>query len=406
MNFLQPETGNFNPTGIPSRRAPNAAIYPLWMDLYITDVGSIDSEPIGSGSNRAFVIEYTDVRVLGTAALLDFEIKLWENGTIDLLYGSNPANPGDGRVATVGIENATGTDALQIGFFEGNLESNHAIRITTVPTGFISGTVTDANDGLPIAGAEIQATPGGRSTTTNEDGLYELRLLAGTYAITATANLYEDGSASATVTDGVTTTLDFSLRAPTAAVDVTELTADVDYGSTSTQPITLSNDGSMPLDWVARERDQGVILPPLPEPKIAVTRIPTWGRQPLPKAFPRWKRPADIASASLTTIINDPIGDAQGSVDVGTVRAGSDGSSVMSMALDFSPSTPIAQTAGYVFLDTDQDPSTGVPATDLAGLPTQDIGAEFFLDLFGTHDPDPVVLVVDTPRSKWSRPCR
>ncbi len=395
LNFLEPETGFFNPTAIPTAGPPNAAIYPLWMDLYITDVGSIDSQTVGTAPNRAFVVEYTDVRVLGTAALLDFEVKLWENGTIDLLYGSNPANPGDGRVATVGIENATGTDALQIGFFEGNLESNHAIRITTVPTGFISGTVTDANDGLPIVGAEVTATPGGRSTTTDEDGLYELRLLAGSYHVTATAKLYEDGSASATVTDDATTTVDFSLRAPAAAVDVTELTADVDFGSTATLPVTLSNDGTLPLDWIARERDQGVVLPPLPEPKIAVTRIPTWGRQPLPKAFPRWAPTADVASASLTTIINDPIGDAEGSVDVGTVRAGSDGSSIVSMALDFSPSTPIDQTAGYVFLDTDQDPSTGVPATDLAGLPTQDIGAEFFLDLFGTHDPDPVVLVVD-----------
>ena len=148
------------------------------MDLYITDVGSIDSETVGTAPDRAFVIEYTDVRVLGAAALLDFEIKLWENGTIDLLYGSNPPNPGDGRTATVGIEDATGTDALQIGFFESILESNHAIRITTVPTGFITGTVTDANDGLPIAGAEVEATPGGRHTTTDEDGVYRLRLLA------------------------------------------------------------------------------------------------------------------------------------------------------------------------------------------------------------------------------------
>ena len=240
VNFLAPEPGLFIPTGIPAPSSPNAAIYPLWMDLYITDVGSIDYETVGTAPDRAFVIEYTDVRVLGASALLDFEIKLWENGTIDLLYGSNPPNPGDGRTATVGIENATGTDALQIGFFESILESNHAIRITTVPTGFITGTVTDANDGLPIAGARIEATPGGRHTTTDEDGVYRLRLLGGTYEVTASANLYEDASASATVTDGVETTLDFSLRAPTAAVDVTEITVDCRLrpdGDTARHPV-------------------------------------------------------------------------------------------------------------------------------------------------------------------------
>ncbi len=121
VNFLAPDPGFYVPTAIPASSAPNAAIYPLWMDLFITDVGAIDSETVGTAPNRAFIIEYSDVRVLGTPTLLDFEIKLWENGSIDLLYGGNPANPGDGRTATVGIENATGTDALQIGFFESNL---------------------------------------------------------------------------------------------------------------------------------------------------------------------------------------------------------------------------------------------------------------------------------------------
>ena len=95
------------------------------------------------------------------------------------------------------------------------------------------------------------------------------------------------------------------------------------------------------------------------------------------------------------------------SVDVGTVRAGSDGTNFMSMALDFSPSTPIDQAVGYVFLDTDQNPHTGVPAPDFAGLPTQDVGVDYFLDLFGTHDPDPVVYVVSTEtlRDHRGRPC-
>ena len=87
--------GYFIPTAIPSASSsPNAAIYPLWQDLYITEVGSIDSETIGTAPDRAFVIEYTDVQRLRRDRPLDFEVKLWENGTIDLLYGSNAAEPG------------------------------------------------------------------------------------------------------------------------------------------------------------------------------------------------------------------------------------------------------------------------------------------------------------------------
>ncbi len=90
---------------------------------------------VGDAPNRAFIVEYHDIQVLGSTAMLDLEVKLWENGTIDLLYGSNPVNPGDGRLATAGIENAKGTDALQIGFLERVLPSGGAIRITTVPDG-------------------------------------------------------------------------------------------------------------------------------------------------------------------------------------------------------------------------------------------------------------------------------
>ena len=51
--------------------------------------------------------------------------------------------------------------------------------------------------------------------------------------------------------------------------------------------------------------------------------------------------------------------------------------------------------AGYVFLDVDQDPETGFPAEFFAGLPTQDVGLEYFVDLFLTHEADPVVLIVN-----------
>ena len=61
----------------------------------------------GRRGHRAFVLEYDNVRVRGATAPIDFEIKLHENGeTVDLLFGNNPANPGDGRGATIGIEDA------------------------------------------------------------------------------------------------------------------------------------------------------------------------------------------------------------------------------------------------------------------------------------------------------------
>ncbi len=294
------------------------------MDLEIADTGHVDTATVGD----AFVIEYSDVRVLGSGVPVDVEIKLWKDGSIDLLYGANPADPGDGRFATVGIEDADGGDALQVGFFEDNLASSQAIRITRVPTGRIAGTITDANSGLPVAGAQVTVSPGGRRTTSGADGTYTLRARPGAYTVTASSPGYVDATASVSVADGDTTTLDLALTAPVAAVDRSTIAADVAFGATTSEDVTLRNDGSSPLTWSARERDRGVIRPPLPKITTQVHRPLTWGPAVVPKSFPR-VRASTLASASLSTIINDPAGDAQGAVDVTTVRAGSDGSTVL-----------------------------------------------------------------------------
>ena len=130
------------------------------------------------------------MKVFGASQRATFEVKLWEDGPIDMLYGANAANPGDGRNAVIGIENADGTDALQFSMFEDLLDPNTAFRYEHVPSGLVQGVVTDANDGEPISGATITATPTGRSTTTGADGTYSLRLLPGSYTIEASATNY------------------------------------------------------------------------------------------------------------------------------------------------------------------------------------------------------------------------
>lgn len=392
LNFLAPEQYNNFPIAIPSSQPPNAAIYALWQDLSIDAESSIDYETVGDSPNRAFVIEYAGMKAAGASARISFEIKLWEDGRIDLLYGQNAANPGDGRNAGIGIENATGSDALQFSFLAGLIGPNSAFRYEHVPTGLVHGVVTDGNDGLPITGAKLTATPGGRTTTTAADGSYTLRLRPGSYQLGASAPGYVSASTPLTIVDGGDETRDFALAASVAAVDPTEVTATVDYGDTTTTRVTISNNGSGPLEWTAKERNQGVILPPLPTPTMTVIRKPTWARQPIPATFPRVKI-ADLAAVTLSTIINDPAGDSLDSNDVTTVRAGSDGSSVASMAIDFAATTPMNEVGGYIFFDTDQNPSTGLPADALFGSPTQDIGMEYFADLFEANGSDPFVPI-------------
>jgi hypothetical protein len=63
------------------------------------------------------------------------------------------------------------------------------------------------------------------------------------------------------------------------------------------------------------------------------------------------------------------------------------------MALDFADTTPMDQVGGYVYFDVDQDPSTGLPAEALFGLPGQDVGMEYFADLFEATGADPFVPI-------------
>mgnify|MGYP006150450985 CR=1 FL=1 len=56
----------------------------------------------------------------------------------------------DNYTLSIGIENADGTDALSFGFFSDVLTDASAFRYTEVPSGLVTGTVTDANDASAI----------------------------------------------------------------------------------------------------------------------------------------------------------------------------------------------------------------------------------------------------------------
>ena len=59
----------------------------------------------------------------------------------------------EGNSATIGIENAAGDDALQYSFNQAAVSNGTAFLFSLPPSGFVEGTVTDANDGLPVVGA-------------------------------------------------------------------------------------------------------------------------------------------------------------------------------------------------------------------------------------------------------------
>jgi subtilisin family serine protease len=378
LSFLDPGWSEFFSTPIPNRGSPDAAVYALWQDLVVDE----DTEVAYRLTGGAAVIDYRGVRTLEGDARVDLQVQLKRDGAIEVHYGTGTTAAGGGSRATIGLEDHTGTDALMVGYREQLLTDRTAIRYTRVATSAIRGRVTDANDGLPIVGATVRATPGGQWGRTDADGRYELRVLAGSYTVEATSEGYVPASQAVTVRRDRTVTADLVLRAPRAEVSPSELVATTPLGAAVTETVTVANTGSAPLTFEVRERDLGVEPPDLPpvEPTRRLVRPPDWRRPAVPDGvIPQLVGEVDLEE-ELEIIIEDPAGDAIGPVDVIAVRGGMD-EFELGLGFDFTADTPMDELIGFFYLDVDQDPSTGLPPDALDGKPAQDIGVDYFVNL-------------------------
>ncbi|MFY0580976.1 carboxypeptidase-like regulatory domain-containing protein [Cystobacter fuscus] len=86
-------------------------------------------------------------------------------------------------------------------------------RAPVGPTGIVTGVVTDASTGAPLAGTRVVAEgPYSRETVTDAEGRYSLTLPVGTYHVSATLFGYERQSVEGVVTEGGVVRLDFAPR--------------------------------------------------------------------------------------------------------------------------------------------------------------------------------------------------
>ncbi|GAA1876788.1 PQQ-dependent sugar dehydrogenase [Asanoa iriomotensis] len=127
-DWAQPENG-----AIPSAALPNAAAYAFWDDLVMRADTTIRTKVTGSAPNRQFVVEWNNIGHYGSAsARISVEAIFGENGTIVFNYfdltASKTRERGDS--ATVGLENPTGTAAVQHSFNQAVLSDNQAIVFT------------------------------------------------------------------------------------------------------------------------------------------------------------------------------------------------------------------------------------------------------------------------------------
>nr|MDT0662543.1 carboxypeptidase regulatory-like domain-containing protein [Micromonospora sp. DSM 115978] len=255
LNFLAPHVEYTNGS-IPSSEPPNAAIYPYWDDLYVDDAASVRTGVLGSAPDRIFVIEWRNVTFYADPSRrVDFEILLHENGSIRFEYRNiNNDSRDRGGLASIGIENESGTVGLQYSYNQEALGApTFAVLFHLPPGGFVQGTVTDRNDGQPVAGATVRALSEEvvvSSTTTDTDGSYRLRLPLDSYRIEATANNYLTRAAFVTLTEeNEVVERNFALPTARATVTPTSFEVVVPSGQSRTRALTLGNTGSSRMTW-------------------------------------------------------------------------------------------------------------------------------------------------------------
>ena len=267
LNFLTPSS-IFTNSAIPSASQPNGAIYPFWDDLFMDGSSTAWTKVVGTAPNRQFVIEWRNVTFFSNRTpRIDFEVVLNENGRILTQYRNIAQDSMEqGNSATLGIENAAGDDALQYSFNEATIESpTFAVLYRLPPSGFAQGHVTDANDGLAVAGALVKAKQNGttvRQASTDADGFYRMQLPVGNYTLEASKTNYATGTANIVINVDQTTTQDFSLATARGVVNPTSLEFTLQRNETQTKTLDLSNTGGLPMTWDVKESGGGAAASP------------------------------------------------------------------------------------------------------------------------------------------------
>ncbi|MFC6084681.1 S8 family serine peptidase [Sphaerisporangium aureirubrum] len=229
---------------VPSGGGPNAAIYPYWTDLGLFDEGAgLYTATIGTAPNRTFVVEWRKARFYGVDALISFEALLGEDGSIGFRYRGIDSTYAAGEKATVGIENGDGTDAFQYSLDVPALRDDQSLTFAARGHGLVSGTVTDANDGEPLAGATVKVGDAA-SLTTGADGTFLGQVLAGDHTLEVTAENYGTVTKEVTVTPGTRNRLDTALTTGRVTASTGQITLVMPTGTTRKGTVELSNPGA------------------------------------------------------------------------------------------------------------------------------------------------------------------
>ncbi|MER6944316.1 S8 family serine peptidase [Nonomuraea sp. NPDC000554] len=238
---------------LPTTGTPNNAVYPYWDDLKVDADAGVYTGVVGTSPHRQFVVEWRNVSFYSQAdQRVSFAALLGEDGAIGFRYKDIESQRDQGASATIGIENAAGTDALLYSYEEAALTNGQSLTVTASRHGLVTGAVTDANDGKPLAGATVKV--GDVATyTTGDDGTFYGQVLAGDYEVTVSKENYGTFTKAVTVSPATPIRIDTALVTGRVSASVAELTVVLPAESSRTRTLELTNLGSPTAYTVAAD---------------------------------------------------------------------------------------------------------------------------------------------------------
>ncbi|MEU6310974.1 S8 family serine peptidase [Streptomyces sp. NPDC047014] len=249
VSFGGNHTGDIN-GDLPSTATPNAALYPFWDDLVVGAAGSgsgVFTAVTGTAPHRSYVIEWREVSHWSAQAdKFSFSASIGEDGTVSYAYkGTGGTGIKGGSTATIGVENATGTDAFAYSFNTAVLSDGLSIAFRTTKSGVVAGRVLDANDGGGVAGATVTVGSGDTavSATTAQDGGYVVQAPSGARPVSLTAPQYESATATVDVKAADVTSVTQSLRTGRVTASAPSVEVVLPANQQRTRTLELTNPG-------------------------------------------------------------------------------------------------------------------------------------------------------------------
>ncbi|MFI6503110.1 S8 family serine peptidase [Nonomuraea typhae] len=229
---------------LPTTGTPNNAVYAYFDDLIVDDAAGVYTGVTGTAPNRTFVIEWRNVTFYNDTALrISVAMLLGENGSVSYRYKDVEGAREQGNSATIGVENTAGADALLYSFNLPTVASGQAVSVNASRHGLVTGTVTDANDGKPIAGAAVKVGDVA-AFTTGDDGTFYGQVLAGDYKVEVAKEHYGTFAQDVTIRPGVFTGVDTSLITGAVSASVGELAVVMPAAVTRSRTFELTNLGA------------------------------------------------------------------------------------------------------------------------------------------------------------------